>query len=310
MISVIIPTYNCDKYICEALDSVLHQTYSDYEIIVIDDGSTDSTRAIIENKYHGVRYYYVKNNGVAAARNFGILMARGELIAFLDADDIWLPEKLKKQAALFNENENLGMAFTENCFFDEHGITDEKVNKRERLMHGDIVKNIFLNSYVVTSTVMVRKIYFDTIGVFEEGLTVAEDDNMWMRIGMKYGVELLDEPLLMYRITAGSLSRTNKNIFNGVKTSIEIIKDKYPDLYRHLGKATVRKKYSELLFSEGYHYFSQGMQKEARRNFIKSYFNSIFELKPLLYLTSTYFPKWTIEKIRTTKTKFCKQADL
>ncbi len=77
MISVIIPTYNCEKYICEALDSVLHQTYSDYEIIVIDDGSTDNTRAIIDGRYHSVRYFYVKNNGVAAARNVGISKARG-----------------------------------------------------------------------------------------------------------------------------------------------------------------------------------------------------------------------------------------
>ena len=310
MISVIIPTYNCDKYICEALDSVLQQTYSNYEIIVIDDGSTDTTRTIVNNRYHSVRYYYLENNGVAAARNFGISMAQGELIAFLDADDIWLPEKLEKQAALFNKNDKLGMAFTENSFFNEQGVTTNKANKRERLMHGDIVKNIFLNSYVVTSTVMVRKNVFDTVGSFEEGLTVAEDDNMWMRIGMKYCVELLDESMLMYRITEGSLSRKSDNFFIGVKASIEIIQKNHPDLYNRLGTSAIRKKKSDLFFSEGYHYFSQGMQKEARSNFIKSYINYPFEFKSLLYIISTYFPQWIIVKIKDTKRKYNKEVML
>ena len=308
MISVIIPTYNSDKYICEALDSVLLQTYSDYEIIVIDDGSTDTTREVIENRFRTVRYYYVENNGVSAARNLGISMAQGELIAFLDADDKWLPEKLEKQAALFDKNDTLGMAFTENCFFDEQGILSKKAYKRERLMRGDIVKNIFMNSYVVTSTVMVRKRVFDTVGLFEEDMVVAEDDNMWMRIGMKFGVELLDEPMLMYRITEGSLSRKKHNIFIGVKTHIENLKKKYPDLYNRLGTSTIRKKYSNLFFSEGYHYFTQGMQKEARSNFIKSYINNPFELKSLLYMFSSCFPQWIIENIKETKRKYSKEV--
>lgn len=301
MISVIIPTYNCDKYICEALDSVLCQTCPDYEIIVIDDGSTDTTKAIIESSYHSVRYFYVKNGGVAAARNYGISKARGELIAFLDADDRWLPEKLEKQAALFTQNDTLGMVFTENSFFSEQGILSKNVHKRERLMTGDIVKNIFLNSYVVTSTVMVRKKVFDDVGPFEEGLTVAEDDNMWMRIAMKHGVELLDEKLIMYRITEGSLSRNRYNIFSGVKASIELIQNKYPDLYNHLGMSVIRSKYSNLFFSEGYHYFSQGMQEEARLNFKKSYIKNIFNNKSLVYYFSTYLPPSVIEKIKVVK---------
>lgn len=310
MISVIIPTYNCDKYICEALDSVLHQTYLDYEIIVIDDGSTDTTRPIIDNRYHTVRYYHVENNGVAAARNLGILMAQGELIAFLDADDKWLPEKLEKQAAMFEADETVGMIFTENSFFNENGITTNKVNKRERLMRGDIVRNIFLNSYVATPTVMVRKSVFDAVGMFEEGLVVAEDDNMWMRIGMRYGVKLLDESMVLCRITEGSLSRKSHNIYMGVKASIEIIKNKHPDLYSRLGTSTIRRKYSDLFFSEGYNYFSQGMQKEARSNFIKSYINYPFKFKTLLYIISTYFPQWIIVKIKDTKRKYNKEVML
>lgn len=310
MISVIIPTYNCAKYICEAIDSVLYQTYSDYEIIVIDDGSTDATRTVIMNCYKMVRYFYMDNNGAAAARNYGISKAQGEFIAFLDADDKWLPQKLEKQVALFHKNDELGMVFTENSFFNEQGITMSKANKRERLMTGDIVRNIFLNSYVATPTVMVRKSVFAAVGLFEEELVVAEDDNMWMRIGMEFCVELLDEPMVLCRITEGSLSRKSNNILLGVMKHIEIIKSKYPILYNRLGRMSIRRKYSDLLFSEGYHCFLHNMQKEARNNFAKSYCNYPFEFKSLLYMASTYLPQWIIEKIRDTKTKLCNQADL
>lgn len=310
MISVIIPTYNSGKYICDALDSVLHQTYSAYEIIVVDDGSTDNTRAIIESGYQSVRYFHVPNNGVAAARNVGIAKALGDFVAFLDADDKWLPEKLEKQVALFEGDAKVGMVFTENSSFNDSGIIKEKENKRERLMQGDIVKEIFMNSYVVTSSVMVRKSVFDVVGLFEEELIVAEDDNMWMRIAMNYEVKLLDEPMLMYRITEGSLSQRPHAVFTGVKASINIIESKYPDLCKRLGKSAIRRKYSSLLFSEGYHFFIQGMQKEARRNFAKSYCNSPLKLKILLYMASTCFPHRIVEIIRGAKIKFCNQADL
>lgn len=301
MISVIIPTYNCDKYICEAIDSVLRQTYSDYEIIVIDDGSTDTTRTIIKNKYSSIRYYYVKNSGVSAARNFGISMAQGELIAFLDADDMWLPEKLEKQAALFNKDEELGLVFTENIFFNEQGVSEFTANKLTRLMHGDIVRNIFLNSYVVTSTVMVRKSVFDHIGRFEEDLLVAEDDNMWMRIGMKYGIALLDERLAQYRMTKGSLSSDFDGIIIGVNKQIEILRSRYPDLYDSLGPLAIRKKYADLYFSEAYRDFNQGNYSASRTRFIDSYMSYPLRPRSLFYFFSTYLPSWTIEMIREIK---------
>lgn len=301
MVSVIIPTYNCDKYICEAIDSVLCQSYCEYEIIVIDDGSTDNTRSIIDNGYFTVKYHYLENNGVAAARNFGISIAQGEFIAFLDADDKWMPTKLEKQVNYFLSDDSLGMVFTENLFFDVHGITQKRVNKRANLMHGDLVRNIFINSYVATPTVMVRKSVFEAVGLFEEELVVAEDDNMWMRIGMKFNIELIDETLVQCRIAPESLSRKKSSIYNGVMKHIEVIKLKYPDIYERLGPSTIRTKYSELLFSEGYWFFADCKYREARSYFSKSYRFYPFRFKPLLYVISTYLPTWIIEKIRSKK---------
>ncbi len=301
MISVIIPTYNSDTYICEAIDSVLHQTYLDYEIIVIDDGSTDNTRTIINNNYPLVRYFYVENNGVSAARNLGISKAQGELIAFLDADDKWLPEKLEKQAALFKTDETLGLVFTENYFFNEQGISEFSANKKSRLMQGDIVRNIFLNSYVVTSTVMVRKCVFNQVGLFEEELAVAEDDNMWMRIGIKYGIALLDERLVHYRITAGSLSSDFSALVIGVTKHIEILRTRYSDLYESLGTFTIRRKYADLYYSQAYSDFDQGNYTASRSHFIDSFMSNPFRIQSWLYFFSTYLPSQVIEMIRLIK---------
>ncbi|WP_143438568.1 glycosyltransferase family A protein, partial [Hydrocoleum sp. CS-953] len=108
-VSVIIPVYNCDRYISQAIESILAQTYQSYEIIVIDDGSTDNTRLALQPYIEKIRYVYQENQGVSAARNHGIDLARGELIAFLDADDFFLPDKLTAQVGVFDAQPNLGI---------------------------------------------------------------------------------------------------------------------------------------------------------------------------------------------------------
>jgi glycosyltransferase involved in cell wall biosynthesis len=301
VISVIVPTYNSGNYIREALDSVLCQTYTDYEIIIIDDGSTDDTGKIIKECYPTVSYYYIEQKGAACARNYGIRKARGELVAFLDADDRWLPEKLEKQSVLFDIDKKLGLVFTENHFFNEHGIIDTGINKRNMLMSGDVVKNIFLNSYVVTSTVMVLRSALDAVGMFEEGLAVAEDDNLWMRLAMKYGIELIDEPLVLYRITEGSLSRTRSKVFEGVKKNIELIEGKYPELFHRLGKGVINKKYADLYFSEGYHWFANEQHDQAKSYFAKSICYDPFKLKAYMYYSSCLLPQVIIDKIKQLK---------
>ena len=308
MISVIIPTYNSCKYLCEAIDSVLKQTCTDYEILVVDDGSTDDTKAVLASMFPAVAYYRVDHKGVSHARNFGISKARGDLIAFLDADDRWLPEKLEKQAAQFGLDETVGLVFTENYFFHEQEISKFTANKRSRLMHGNIVRNIFLKSYVVTSTVMVRKSVFDRVGLFEEELSVAEDDNMWMRIGMKYSIVLLDEKLVQYRTTLGSLGSDFNALIIGGNKQIEILKTRYSDLYDRLGPVAIRKKHADLYFSEAYRDFNQGNYTAARTRFIDSYISYPFRLKSLFYLLSTYLSSQAIEMIRGMKRRITKNT--
>jgi len=270
MISVIIPTYNSKKYIGEAISSVLRQTCTDYEIIVVDDGSTDNTKDIIDTNFPQVRYYYISHHGVSRARNYGIQRARGEFIAFLDADDLWLPEKLERQIDVFNADQELGFVFTEHRVFDTNGIREATFSKKERLMKGDIIKNIFFYSHVALPTVMVRRQVFQEIGCFEESMKAAEDDNLWMRIALKFRIHLLDEVLVHIRSTENSLSRTTSNLYEGSLKNIELIENKYPDLRNRLGRANIRRKISDINSFYGYYYFTNGNYAMARRYYLKS----------------------------------------
>ena len=303
MISVIIPTYNSGIFIGEAIHSVLCQTCTDYEIIVIDDGSTDNTREIMKKYFPQVRYFYIPNQGVSRARNYGIRMARGEFIAFLDADDLWVPEKLEKQLKVFNADQELMLVFTEHRVFDTTGFRKTTFVKKERLMKGDVVKNIFFYSHLTTSTVMVRRHAFQEVGFFEENLKAAEDDNLWMRIALKFRIHLLDEMLVNYRVTENSLSRTAINLFDGGLKNIDLIEKKYPDLRKRLGRANIRRKKSDIYSFYGYFFFSECNYEMSRRYLIKS-ITLYPQIGSIIYYIFSFFPPWFVEKIKNEKRKY------
>ena len=157
------------------------------------------------------------------------------------------------------------MIFTENSSFDEHGMIKVKMNKRRNLMHGDLVRNIFLNSYITTSSVMVKKSVFDSIGMFEEDLAIAEDDNMWMRIAMVHKVLLLDEPLVLYRVRQDSLCSNYREVIKGVVKNIELFEEEnIRSFFKRVGYSAIRKKYSILHFCQGYQLFSKMTMKQPK----------------------------------------------
>ena len=166
-VSVIIPTYNCDRFLPEAIDSVLMQTYQDYEIIVIDDGSTDQTCQVLEFYQNKIRYFYQENQGSAVARNLGIKQAQGEFIAFLDADDFWiLPEKLAEQVNCFEQQPSLGSVHTGWRIVDGGG---EKIIDVEPWRD---VPDLNLESWLMykpvkTSGMMIRQQWLEQVGGFD-----------------------------------------------------------------------------------------------------------------------------------------------
>lgn len=192
-ISIIIPTFNRAHTLSRALDSVLAQTLKPKEIIVIDDGSTDNTKELL-NLYPGITIINLNNKGVSAARNVGIEKASGDWIAFLDSDDEWRPEKLVKQWETICSNNKLI------CHTDEIWVRNGKrVNpmKKHQKFGGWIYEKCLPLCVISPSSVIIHKSVFADIGVFDKELEVCEDYDLWLRICAKYPVLFMDEPLMV-----------------------------------------------------------------------------------------------------------------
>ena len=183
-ISVIIPTYNCDRYLAQAIDSVLNQKDCEYEVIVIDDGSTDQTENIVNQYNHSIRYIRQKNQGVAAARNRGIAEAEGELIAFLDADDYFLPHKLSTQAAIFAQRRNLGIVHSGWERVSSAGEKLLSVRPWEKTPQLDL-ENWLRWRPVLPSAMMFRREWLEYAGGFDTRFPPAEDTELVLRLALK-----------------------------------------------------------------------------------------------------------------------------
>src|SRR4030043_1054439 len=166
-VSVIITTYNLAHYICETIDSVLAQTYTDYEILVIDDGSTDNTQEVL-SKYNGkIRYFYKENEGECATLNKGIELSRGKYIAFIDADDLWFPDKLRLQVNFLEQNPDYGAVYSDTYLFDNKGNLPKTVLQTHKAYSGQILDKLCLKNFIQQLTMVVRKECFEKIGLFD-----------------------------------------------------------------------------------------------------------------------------------------------
>jgi glycosyltransferase involved in cell wall biosynthesis len=197
LVSVIIPTYNRGWIVKEAIDSVLEQDFSDYELIVVDDGSDDNTPAILKAYGKKITVLRQPNKGVSAARNYGIAAASGRLIAFLDSDDLWLPHKLSTQVKFFKDHPDAVINQTQ-----EHWIRDGvRVNpkKKHHKFSGMIFEKSLALCLVSPSAVMIQKSLFGTVGVFDEDLPACEDYDLWLRISCRYPVYLIETALIIKR---------------------------------------------------------------------------------------------------------------
>ena len=196
-VSVIISTYNRGWILAEAIDSVLAQDYKDFELIVVDDGSSDNTREILDAYEQDIIVLRQANKGVSAARNRGIAAAGGQLVAFLDSDDLWLPRKLSRQVDFFKLNPAAVINQTEEIWV-RNGV---RVNPkdRHRKPSGMIFERSLGLCLVSPSAVMIKKPLFGAVGVFDENLPACEDYDLWLRISCRYPVHLIDTPLIIKR---------------------------------------------------------------------------------------------------------------
>ena len=193
-ISVVIPTYNRKHTLARAINSIFSQTRQVFEIIVVDDGSTDGTPEWIMQTYPAVKYIYQKNSGVSSARNTAIRSAKGNWIALLDSDDEWLPSKLEKQIEFLMKQPDYKFCHT-NEIWIRNGKRVNQMNKHKKF-GGEIFEKCLDICRISPSSSLFSKSILDDIGYFDESLKVCEDYDLWLRVTSKYKILFLDNPLI------------------------------------------------------------------------------------------------------------------
>lgn len=211
LLSVVITTYNYAEYLPTAVESVLNQTYKNLEVIIVNDGSTDNTDEVIAPylKDERIKYIKQKNAGQASAKNCGIKNSKGEYIAFLDADDYWRNDKLERQIKLFDRDTEVGVVYSDIAFINQDGIVNNKMHTPP-LHSGYVLQELFIDNFVGFSTSVAKKGCFNKVGLFDEGLAMAIDWDLWLRIACYYKFACINEPLLFYRYGHANMSQNSE----------------------------------------------------------------------------------------------------
>lgn len=220
-VSVIIPTYNQDKYLCEAIDSMLGQTYKDFEIIVINDGSTDNTEKILGEYGDKIKWKSQKNKGSAVARNSGISMAKGEYITFLDSDDVAMPNRLELSVDYLDKHPAVGLVYTDYYQVNERG---ELMKLTAACGHGLL---LIQANYVPMGSCMCRSECIDTVGVFDADTLGSCDWDMWIRIAERYSIHRIPKPLYKRRMHSNQTSLRPNRMDYERKLQIRILEKAY-----------------------------------------------------------------------------------
>lgn len=261
-ISVVIPTYNRAELLKNSINSVLSQTYRDFEILVIDDCSSDHTPGVLE-VIRDERLRVIRNGsnkGIAAVRNIGVTSARGEYIAFLDDDDEWLPGKLEKQLdVLEGGSANLGCVYTGVLVINSDG--DQVLQTSIPRYRNNILKELLFQNFITTSTVVVKKACFEKVGLFDEDIPYGEDYDMWIRIAKEFEFDFVKEPLTKYRVHQTAITKNYATVINGV----ERVLLKHRKLFERNRRA-----YSNNMLLLGVTYCYIGRTKEGIKTFIRA----------------------------------------
>jgi glycosyltransferase involved in cell wall biosynthesis len=274
LVSAVIPAYNYGRYVCEAVESALGQTYHDIEVIVVDDGSIDDTRTRLERFGRKIRYIYQENKGLSAARNAGIRAAEGEWIALLDADDVWHQQKTEIQLAAIGPFNGVGLVGSPPVPALGNGpLSPPAVRELS-------VRDFLLSSRTGPSGTLIRRECFDVVGFFDEGLTSIEDRDMWLRIAARFPCVQVLSPCWWYRPHAGQMSRRAKRMLMNYQKVLTKFFDEHPE-----HKGLQRLAWSYLYMDGTWCALDEGDVKTARELMILSIY-----MWPWLYRDSKLRP--------------------
>lgn len=291
-VSIVMSVYNCERYVGEAVKSMLQQTFSDFEFIIVNDGSTDQTPEILR-QFDDPRILVIdqRNSGLTVSLNRGIRLAKGEYIARMDADDLSEPERLEKQVEALDRNPGIGVVSCWYKVIDENGFL--LAYKRLPNDVKQLAKLLMRDNPICHGSVMMRKRAIQTVGLYNENLRYAQDYELWLRmLRQGYGFYVIPEFLYSYRISPDSVSKL-------------YVQEKYAALIRkgkqkvfHLPEVTTiyrlsaRRKRALYYYALGTLKLEGGQTKDSREELLRSIKLDPLNMRPWYRLTLSFFPRW------------------
>lgn len=306
IVSAVIPTYNSSHFVVDAVESALNQRDANVEVIVVDDGSTDDTESRLAPFIKRIRYIRQRNSGPSVARNRGIREAGGDFIAFLDADDRWLPHKTAMQLELFAQKPHLGLVHS-NIFVYHEKTGEQNIGEASRsLFSGRCYPQIFWGHTVMPSASMIRKSVFDKVGQFDESIRGPsfEDQDLWLRIARDYEFDFVAEPLIIYRKHENNGSLNNiRNVEDELQVLAKTLKED-PSLWSQLDTVRARRKLFALAFSAGYSRVHANDSEKSREFFMEAWRYAPMNPLPAVYLGYSFLPNRVRESLRAIRRTF------
>jgi len=282
-ISIIVPIFNGQYFLNETIQTVINQSYTNWELLLIDDGSTDHSKRICLNhsqKDDRIHYYYKKNGGQASARNLGITNSKGEWVAMLDADDLWHKDKLLKQVEAITSYPDISICFTNTLAFQK-SLDNELYNannKKYGLLDATLFREIYTSNYISNSSVILKKQVLLKIGLYNESESLRGSEDWELLLRMLFNKEKaygIKEKLLYYRVHEGGIHLQNARMFIG-KTLVYKVFHKEQSISKLLKLKQYRYTYRELL---------NHLSTEGRNNEILNFASEIWRLDPLSFVT-------------------------
>ena len=341
LVSVIIPTFNCGKFIEQSIESVLNQTYKNIEIIVVDDGSTDDTPSKLLPYGNNIFYIHQNHQGLSRSRNIGMSHSKGEYIAFQDADDVWHPKKLKMQVECFRKVQDIGLIFTDfskidnegnlvqdRCeqyafpIFKDYGLSIKKIfngkptvriddanrgDVQHTLYSGSIFYHLCKGNFILPSTTLFKKECIDEIGLlWNEELRCATDQYFHLHFARHFPVAYLDAVTVEYRVGRGGNVSGNKNVPQLILNTIRTLEDIYErdDDFRFNRKVLYRTILGKHYARLAYYYLSELDRINARKYALYSLKYKLILSKSITTLLLSFIPIYILDNLRRLKRKY------
>ena len=306
--SVILPVYNGNKFLHDAINSILNQSHTNLELLIVDDGSTDNSKDIIEEfaeKDNRIRFFMQKNGGVAAARNVALRAASGEYIGFIDQDDIWHLDKLEIQIAYLEKSPDAVFVHGNIDYIDDQLVpVDKNLYPWDTDASGRCFARLFRQNAIAIQTVCLKRKCLETVGLLREDVPGVDDYEYWLRVSRFFSIEYIDNTFALYRFHGENES--HKWHSQDIKRSmvLEGILAQFPDIYSELGTSNVNKQMAELYREIADEFIRQNNYASARPYLIKALKTSLFRPDTLFKLIISEIPSGIRSSIRWYLHKF------